>query len=90
MKEIFRERNITYNLRHNNEFMLPRAKTVTYGTETIKYRGQQLWLSLPQHIKNAQSVVEFKNKIKVGMLLNALGDYVGRLYHSLDLYDTIF
>ena len=64
MKEIFRERNITYNLRNNNEFMLPRAKTVTYGTETIKYRGQRLWLSLPQHIKNAQSVNEFKNKIK--------------------------
>ena len=38
MKELLRERNITYNLRHNNEFMLPRAKTVTYGTETIKYR----------------------------------------------------
>ena len=64
MKEIFRERNTTYNLRNNNEFMLPRAKTVTYGTETIKYRGQWLWLSLPQHIKNAQSVNEFKNKIK--------------------------
>ena len=28
MKEIFRERNVTYNLRHNNEFMLPSAKTV--------------------------------------------------------------
>ena len=64
MKEISRERNITYNQRHNNEFMLPRAKTVTYGTETIKYRGQRLWLSLPLHIKNAQSIIEFKNKIK--------------------------
>ena len=64
MKEIFRERNITYNLRHNNEFMLPRAKIVTYGTETIKYRGQRLWLSLSQHIKNVQSVIEFKSKIK--------------------------
>ena len=62
MKEIFRERNTTYNLRNNNEFMLPRAKTVTYGTETIKYRGQWLWLSLPQHIKNAQSVNEFQDQ----------------------------
>ena len=46
IKEIFRESNITYNQRHNNEFMLPKVKTVTYGTETIKYRGQRLWLSL--------------------------------------------
>ena len=90
MEEIFREHNITYDLRHNNEFMLPRAKTVSYGTETIKYRGQRLWLSLQRHIKNAQSVIEFKSKIKVGMLLNAHADYVGRLYHSLNLYDTIF
>ena len=90
MKEIFRERNIAYNLRHNNEFMLPMAKTVTYDTETIKYRGQRLWLSLPQHIKNAQSVNELRTRLKVGMALNAHADYVGRLYYSLVLYDTIF
>ena len=70
--------------------MLPNAKTVTYGTEAIKYRGQRLWLSLPQYINNAQSVNELKNKIKVGMALNAHADYVGRLYRRLDLHDTIF
>ena len=64
MKELFRELKNTYNLRNNNEFMLPRAKTVTYGTETISFRGQRLWLSLPQHIKNAQSIINFKSKIK--------------------------
>ena len=64
MKEIFRERTITYNLRNNNEFMLPTAETETFGTETIKYRGQRHWLSLPQHIKNVQPINEFENKIK--------------------------
>ena len=44
--------------------MLPRANTVTYGTETISFRGQRLWLSLPQHIKNAQSIINFKSNIK--------------------------
>ena len=64
MKELFRERKNTYNLRNNNEFMLPRAKTVAYGTETISFRGQRLWQSLPQHIKNAHSIINFKSKIK--------------------------
>ena len=35
-----------------------------YGSETIKYRGLRPWLSLPQHISNAQSINEFKKAIK--------------------------
>ena len=60
MKEIFCERN----LRNNNEFLLPRVRTTSYGSETIKYRGQRLWLSLPQHIRDAQSIIELKKQIK--------------------------
>ena len=60
MREIFCERTVTYNLRNNNEFLLPMVRTTSYGSETIKYRGQRLWLSLPQHIRNAQSINEFK------------------------------
>ena len=62
MKKLFSERKNTYNLRNDNEFMLPRAKT--YGTETISFRGQRLWQSLPQHIKNVQSIINLKSKIK--------------------------
>ena len=64
MKEIFCERTATYNLRNNNEFLLPRVRTTSYGSETIKYRGQRLWLSLPQRIRDAQSIIEFKKQIK--------------------------
>ena len=64
VKEIFCERTITYNLRNNHEFLPSRVRTTSCGSETIKYRGQHLWLSLPQHIRNAQSITEFKKKIK--------------------------
>ena len=64
MREISVKRTITYNLRNNNEFLLSRVRTTSYGSETIKYRGQRLWLSLPQHIRNAQSINEFKKEIK--------------------------
>ena len=64
MREIFCERTVTYNLRNNNEFLLPMVRTTSYGSETIKYRGQRLWLSLPQDVRNAQSINEFKKEIK--------------------------
>ena len=63
MKEIFCEHIVTYNLRNINDFLLPRVGTTIYGSDTIRYRGQRLWLSLPHHIRNAQSINEFKKEI---------------------------
>ena len=54
MREIFCERPIIYNLRNNNELLQPRVRVTRYGSQTMKHRGQRLYLSLPQHIKNAQ------------------------------------
>ena len=53
-----------YNLRNNNEFVIPRIKTVNFGSESIRYRGSQLWFSLPQDIRNTESLSLFKSKIK--------------------------
>ena len=51
MNEIFRERVNMYSLRNNNELVLPRIKTVNFGSESIRYRRPQLWFSLPQDIR---------------------------------------
>ena len=64
MKETFCEHPFYYNLRNNNEFLPPKVKTLSYGTETIKYRRQHLRLTLLHHIKNTQSINEFKKKIE--------------------------
>ena len=64
MDEVFPQRNIIYNLRNANTFSLPMIHTVNHGTETIRYRGQRIWHSLPQEIKNSNSVEQFKNNIK--------------------------
>ena len=53
-----------YNLRNNNEFVIPRIKTVNFGSESIRYRGPQLWFFLPQDIRNTESLSLFKSKIK--------------------------
>ena len=56
MNEIFIQRNPPYDLRNTNTFLLPRVHTVNYGTETVRYRGQRIWRSLPQEIKDTGSV----------------------------------
>ena len=64
MNEIFRERENMYNLRNNNEFVIPRIKTVNFGSESIRCRGPQIWFSLPQDIRNTEYLSLFKSKIK--------------------------
>ena len=64
MNEIFPQRNPPNNMRNTNTFLLPKVHTVNYGTETVRYRGQCMWHSLPQEIKDTDSVQQFKNKIK--------------------------
>ena len=64
MNEIFLQRCAPYNLRNTNTFLLPKVHTVNYGTEAVRSRGQRIWDSLPQEIKNANSVQQFKNQIK--------------------------
>ncbi len=64
MNEIFLQRSSAYNLRNINTFMVPKVNTVNHGTETVQYRGQRIWQSVPQEIKDANSVQQFKNKIK--------------------------
>ena len=58
MREIFCEHESQYNLRNSNDFSLPRIKTVTYGSETIHFRGPQVWATAPQFIKTSASLTE--------------------------------
>ena len=78
-----------HNLRNNNELVLPRIKTVNFGSESIRYRGPHLWLSLPQDIRNAESLSLFKSKIKSGTVKIALADYVALLFQTSDLYEFL-
>ena len=64
MEGIFRENAAHYNLRNNNEFAQPRVKSVGNGTESIRFKGPQLWQMLPPTIRNLESLCQFKTKIK--------------------------
>ena len=64
MKDIFKENTNTYDLRDKRCWEPRNVRTIHFGTETISYRGPKTWDMVPQHIKDAVSLPEFKSKIK--------------------------
>ena len=60
LKEVFPIRNISYNLRNRNPFLSRNVRSVNNGTESISFRGPQIWSIVPENIKNASSLSEFK------------------------------
>ena len=65
MKSVFPDSNNSYDLRNKPEFNTSNIRTVYYGTETITFRGPKTWSMVPENIKGAKSLSEFKAKIKV-------------------------
>jgi len=51
-------------VRGRNEWVIPSAKTVNKGLETIRYRGPKTWELVPKEIKDSSSLFAFKSKIK--------------------------
>ena len=51
MNEFFKLRQISYNLRNIREFHTETKKTIKYGTDSIVYKGAQIWEKLPREYK---------------------------------------
>ena len=64
MQESFFENESHYNLRNNIEFVQPRVRSVGNGTESVRFKGPQLWQMLPQTIRNSGSLAQLKANIK--------------------------
>ena len=65
MMAIFNNRIDTYDLRSNRCWETSKVRTVSYGTETIRYRGPKTWDIVPQNIKDSKTLTEFKAKVKL-------------------------
>ena len=60
IKEIFCENATHYDLCNDNQFVQPRVKSVINGTESIRFKGPQLWQMLPPTIRNSESLCQFR------------------------------
>ena len=51
-------------LPYPNHLQLPKVRTTIYGTENIQLRGCSLWSSLPNSLKDCDTLQQFKRRIK--------------------------
>ena len=65
MNSLFPITNIPYNLRNNSDFKRENIRTVTYGSETLSFRGPEIWDVIPIEIKQTASLSIFKKKIRL-------------------------
>ena len=68
--ELFRRRDICYNLRSNSNFPVPDVKSVFHGSESISYLGPKIWDIVLLELKEWTSVNAFTNGIQKWQLKN--------------------
>ena len=64
MNDVFPDSKNPINLRHKPPFQTSNVKSVYKGTETISFRGPQIWCLLPETIKKSQTLSIFQSEIK--------------------------
>ena len=64
MKSYFTIKEIPYRLRNGNFLKIPSTRSKRYGTNSIVFRACLVWNKLPLSVKQSQSLIEFKSKIK--------------------------
>ena len=64
LSELFTKSNNNNNLRVNSDFVLPSIRTEHYGRNSISYFGPIIWKSLPNEIRNSDSLSKFQTLIK--------------------------
>ena len=62
--DLFVTRESNYNLRNFQELESSLRQTVKFGTETISYRGPQIWKLIPERFRSLETLNIFKKGIK--------------------------
>ena len=60
---IFQTKDVAYNLRTKN-LQLPSTNTLSYGNDSLSFRGAILWNTLSDSIKSLATSASFKRSIK--------------------------
>ena len=63
MKDIFQIRTSNYSLRNPNNLTHYRPNQVTFGTNSLRFLGPQIWNCLPEELKSADNLNTFKGLI---------------------------
>ena len=64
MCEVFQETEHPYNLRNDHTFIIYKAKTVQYGTETLSFMETKIWSLLSSNIEISEMLKIFKQNVR--------------------------
>lgn len=64
INDILEPRPSTYPSRKPNDLYVPSFNQKTFGLNSFRVQGPKVWNTLPEDVKTAQSLAEFKSKIK--------------------------
>ena len=73
MKEIFVQKDITHNFRNHFPMRIPKARTSSYGIESLSFLGYKLWNNIPDDFKRIKLLHHLKGKLKDGMIAATAG-----------------
>ena len=62
--EFHEKKHVECDLRTKNLCKLPTIRSTNFGLESLSFRGSFLWNTLDDSIKNEQTLLAFKKKIK--------------------------
>ena len=60
MLEYFIKKGVKYDLKTRDLLQIPAAKSITFGIDSVKFRGSLLWTSTPDFKKGASLAAIFK------------------------------
>ena len=90
MQEIFCENTSYYNMRSNNEIFQPRVISENNGTESVPFKGPQLWQILPPTRRIHSPFLSLKQRYKDGTEKIDHTSYAASLFQTLAFYNTYF
>ena len=64
MSDLFFTRENNYNLRNFQDLESSLKRLVIFGTETISYRGPQVWNLILERFRKLETLNKFKKEIK--------------------------
>ena len=84
ISDIFKRREHTYNLCNFHTFESQNPRTKTFGLDSIEYRANQLWKSVPEEIRNSTSLPLFKKTIKKVPLISCSCNFCRKYIHHVE------
>jgi hypothetical protein len=64
MHDIFKTKDLPYQLRDSHTVFQPKFEGITYGKQTFMYYGSHIWNSLPNQVKECTDIQGFKRLLK--------------------------